>query len=161
MGRRLAEALAAIALTLWVGTLWSVGGLVAPTLFATLEPRLAGTVAAPLFVKTAWVGLACGALFIICHASMQGRRWLRDAALWVVVAMLLAVAAGQFAVQPILESLRVQAAAAGQSVAAAPWHDRFAYWHAVAGLLFVGAGVLGLAAVTLVVRRPAARDQAA
>jgi hypothetical protein len=35
--RRLADALYDVALTLWVGGLWTIGYLVAPTLFAALS----------------------------------------------------------------------------------------------------------------------------
>ena len=42
--RTLGDTLYAVALTLWIGALWTVGYVVAPTLFSTLSDRaLAGT----------------------------------------------------------------------------------------------------------------------
>ncbi len=47
--KSLAEALCAVALTLWIGGLWVIGYLVAPTLFYTLSDRaLAGSLAGKL-----------------------------------------------------------------------------------------------------------------
>ena len=40
--KTLTEAIYAIALTLWIGGLWAVGYLVAPTLFYTLADRALG-----------------------------------------------------------------------------------------------------------------------
>ncbi|MCE2832533.1 MAG: DUF4149 domain-containing protein, partial [Oxalobacteraceae bacterium] len=41
--------------TFWVGSLWTVGYLAAPTLFATLPDRaLAGSIAGSLFRVEAW-----------------------------------------------------------------------------------------------------------
>ena len=58
--RRLADALYNIALTLWVGGLWAIGYLVAPTLFAILggDRPLAGVLAGKLFELIGWIGLA-------------------------------------------------------------------------------------------------------
>ena len=57
--KTLTEAIYAIALTLWIGGLWAVGYLVAPTLFYTLADRaLAGMVAGKLFTLIAYVGTA-------------------------------------------------------------------------------------------------------
>jgi hypothetical protein len=44
--------------TFWVGMLWTVGFVVAPTLFSTLSDRaLAGTIAGGLFHMVAWLSL--------------------------------------------------------------------------------------------------------
>ena len=58
MLRRLSDALYFATLTLWVGGLWAIGYLVAPTLFATLADRqLAAMLAGKLFILIGWVGL--------------------------------------------------------------------------------------------------------
>ena len=45
-----------ILLTLWVGSLWAIGYIAAPTLFATLEDRaLAGTLAGAMFVRARYL----------------------------------------------------------------------------------------------------------
>ena len=51
--------------TFWVGSLWTVGYVVAPLLFATLTDRAqAGTLAGLFFKSEAWISLICGALLL-------------------------------------------------------------------------------------------------
>ncbi len=93
-----------IVLTLWIGSLWTVGLMVAPVLFQQLERSQAGTVAGALFGITAWIGLGCG-LFLLAT------RWYRnafrfDAALILIVIMLLLTAVGEFVLAPLIAGLR-------------------------------------------------------
>lgn len=63
--QRFADALYFIALTLWVGGLWAIGYLVAPTIFSTLTDRqLAGALAGKLFALIGWIGLGCAAYLL-------------------------------------------------------------------------------------------------
>jgi hypothetical protein len=50
--------LLSVAIALWAGSLCTVCGLVAPTLFAVLDRQSAGRAAAALFRIPAWLGLA-------------------------------------------------------------------------------------------------------
>ena len=60
--QRLAEHIYSIAITLWVGALWAIGYLAAPTLFRLLEDRpLAGRLAGEMFTYVAWLGMAAAA----------------------------------------------------------------------------------------------------
>ena len=62
--------------TLWAGSLWTVCGIVAPQLFATLpERRLAGQMAARLFHIETWLGVVAAILLIALFAA---RRRVRD-----------------------------------------------------------------------------------
>jgi hypothetical protein len=54
-----------IVVTLWAGSLWTICGLVAPTLFALLEDRsLAGRLAARFFDLVTLIGVAAGVLLL-------------------------------------------------------------------------------------------------
>ncbi|MES2016126.1 MAG: DUF4149 domain-containing protein, partial [Pseudomonadota bacterium] len=45
-------------ITLWAGSLWTIGYVVAPTLFATLHDRvLAGVIAGSMFTSQAWLSM--------------------------------------------------------------------------------------------------------
>ena len=65
-----------ILLTLWVGSLWAIGYIAAPTLFATLEDRaLAGTLAGAMFEIVAYIGMVCAALLLLSNQLRNpGRR---------------------------------------------------------------------------------------
>ena len=123
-------------MTLWVGSLWVTGFMVAPVLFASLDDRsLAGTLAGELFGITAWLGLACGAVLLLANRLRSaGVGWRA----WVVAAMLALVCIGQFVLTPMIAELRMA------GMAGTP---RFGQLHGLASLLFVVTAVLGLSLV--------------
>ena len=64
--RKLADGLALIAVTIWVGGLWATG-LMAKLSFDTLNNNaLAGMLAGKFFSVMAYVGIAC-AIFLLLH----------------------------------------------------------------------------------------------
>jgi hypothetical protein len=123
-------------LTLWVGSLCAVGSMVAPVLFATLEDRaLAGSIAGKLFTLTALLGLVCGSILLIAMIVRSGRY---DWRAWLVTAMLVLVAGGQFILAPLINNLRMRGLTD---------HADFSMLHGLAGLLFLLTAVLGLVLV--------------
>lgn len=145
------DALQSILLTLWVGGLWAIGFIVAPTLFARLADRtLAGLLAGRLFTLIAWIGIAC-AICLIVHRLLRYRAAaLKQGFFWVVLLMLALSLAGQFGVQPVLEGLRAQALP--REVMESVLRDRFATWHGIASILYVVQSVLGLVLVVMMGR---------
>ena len=58
-----------IVAALWVGSLWAIGYLVAPLLFARLDDRgLAGFLAGEFFTVITWMSLVCGGLLVAVNA---------------------------------------------------------------------------------------------
>lgn len=146
--RKLADALQAVAVTLWVGGLWAVGYLVAPTLFTALSDRaLAGMLAGRMFTWMAYVGLACGTYLVLYRFSRHGAGALRQGTTWLVVLMLALTVAGHFGVQPILASLKLRALP--REVMESVLRDRFTAWHGVASALYLLQSLLGLVLVVL------------
>lgn len=131
-----------ILLTLWVGGMWTVGYLVAPTLFSALDSRaLAGAVAGRLFSHMSLIGLACGGLLLIGAFARDGRGALRGWRTWIVIVMLLVTAAGEFGLAPMMDKLRN---AAGDLTVVTPARARFGMLHGIASSLFLINSVLGL-----------------
>ena len=144
--KRLPDLLAAWALALWVGGLWAVGYLAAPTLFYSLDDRmLAGMLAGKMFGYIAWVGLVCGAWLLIFRLGRLGGAALKQGFFWIVLAMLLLSLAQQFGIQPILQQLKDQAMP--KDVMESLFRDRFAAWHGVSSAVYLIQSLLGLAAV--------------
>lgn len=140
--KSLGAAVYAMALTLWVGGMWTVGCIVAPTLFYTLPDRtLAGAVAGKLFTLIAYVGIGCASYLLIYRVARFGAACFRQAALWIVLTMLILILAGEFWVQPILAGLKDQALP--KQVMESLFRDRFAAWHGVASALYLVESVLG------------------
>lgn len=144
--KRLPDLLAAWALVLWVGGLWAVGYLAAPTLFYSLDDRmLAGMLAGKMFGYIAWVGLVCGAWLLIFRLGRLGGAALKQGFFWIILAMLLLSLAQQFGIQPILQQLKDQAMP--KDVMESLFRDRFAAWHGVSSAVYLIQSLLGLAAV--------------
>lgn len=144
--KRLPDLLAAWALTLWVGGLWAVGYLAAPTLFYSLDDRvLAGMLAGKMFGYIAWVGLACGLWLLAFRIARLGGGALKQAFFWIVLVMLLLSLAQQFGIQPIMQQLKDQAMP--KDVMESLFRDRFTAWHGISSAVYLIQSLLGLAAV--------------
>ena len=144
----LTEAVYAIALTLWIGGMWAIGYIVAPTLFYTLADRtLAGMLAGKLFTLIAYVGIGCAIYLLLFRLVRFGGASFKHAIFWLVLVLLLMTLAGEFGVQPIMASLRNQALPKG--VMESVFRDRFAAWHGVASVLYLIQSVLGIVLVWL------------
>lgn len=127
-------------LTLWVGALWAIGYLAVPTLFALLDDRiLAGVLAGRMFTLVSYLGLVCGTLLLLGTAVRQGRGVLRSVRGWLLLAMLLLVAAGEFGLQPLMAQLKAQGLTEGSAQAA-----QFARLHGLASVLYLINSVCGL-----------------
>lgn len=117
------ERLASLLLTFWAGSLWTICGLVAPTLFRLLEDRrLAGQLAAAFFNALTWIGVAVAV--VLLAMSLAGRLPLLSRALVLTTAGL------PLASRLILGALMDQARAAGDMT-------RFGILHGVAGGCFL------------------------
>ncbi len=126
----------ALLVTLWVGSLWAVGYLAAPTLFATLADRtLAGTIAGSLFRVEAWLSLACGVLLLGLFWADRGFAK-RRSCLWLVLGMLVCLAVGYFGLQPFMAELKATAAANGGVMDEAV-KARFGMLHGVASVIYL------------------------
>lgn len=141
--RRLAEPVLLVVTTLWIGAMWTVGYIVAPTLFSMLSDRmLAGQVAGRLFEIVGWIGIGSAVFVLGFVIARQGWHALRGGLLWVVVAMLLMTLASQFGIQPLMEQMK--AAAWPREVMDSVMRSRFATWHGVSSVLYLVQSVLGL-----------------
>jgi hypothetical protein len=138
MKAKLIPALERILLTLWVGSLWVAGFVVAPLLFAELHDRaLAGSTAGTLFTVTSYIGLAAGSVLLLLNVAV--RKCINWRAL-VLIGMLCLIVIGQFVITPMVADLRMQ------GLTESP---RFGQLHGVASVLFLLTSVLGLVLVAV------------
>ena len=147
---------------LWIGSLVTIGGIVAPTLFATLPDRiLAGTLAGRFFYIESCLSLGLG-LFFAVYWSRWGRPHatptIKPRYLAYLCAAIAALAAVQlWGLQPAIVALREQAAALGGSVAQAPaaLRQQFGLLHGLSTLAYaiqIGLG-MGLVAGLVALKR--------
>ena len=134
--------------TLWAGSLWTVGYLVAPVLFASLPDRsIAGSIAGMFFRAQAWLSLACGLLLLLLvwlDKSLSPKR----TPVILMIAMLACVLVGYFALQPFMAEVRAAAANNG-GVMDEAMRSRFGMLHGIASVIYLLQSVL---AIVLVVK---------
>ncbi len=141
------DKLALIVATLWVGALWAIGYIAAPTLFYALpeDKQMAGMLAGKMFTLVAYIGVG-SAFYLLIHRLVRfGTPALKQGFFWVVLLMLLLTLAGHFGIQPILASLKAQAMPA--DVMQSMFADRFKTWHGVASIAYMIESLLGVVLV--------------
>lgn len=95
-----------ILLTIWIGALWTVGFLVVPTLFGTLEDKqLAGMLAGKMFTAVSYIGLFAGLIILLSEAKIS-RQFKTNKRIWLLALMLLIVIIGEFIIQPQMSGLK-------------------------------------------------------
>lgn len=145
---RFAEHLYSVFISLWVGALWAIGYLAAPTLFRVLGDRaLAGRVAGEMFTYVGWLGIVVAAYLLVFLALRKNGAAFRSSVFWLVFLMLLLTVAGQFGVQPILAQLKADSLP--REVMESALRDRFMVWHGVSSVVYLIQSVLGILLVTL------------
>ena len=131
---------------LWVGSLLTVGYLVAPAVFSTMTDRqAAGMVAGTIFRIEAYLSLIiCIALMVL--ANLLVTRGLNQYRLirWVLLAMLFCSIAAVFVFIPWMNSLRDLALAQGMPVMLSPSADLFGKMHGASSIFFMVQSLLGL-----------------
>lgn len=130
--------------TLWIGSLWTIGYVVAPTLFATLADRaLAGTIAGSLFRVEAWLSLGCAAALLLLCMTPEARTLPKRL---VIVRLILGIAActliGYFGLQPFMAAIRAAAVTGGGM--SAPLKLNFALLHGAASVFYLIQSLLGV-----------------
>ena len=131
-----------LVVTLWAGSLWTIGYLVAPTLFGTLHDRvLAGVIAGSMFTTGAWVSMACGAVTLALLAVSKDVTDQRRKTLYIIVgAMLVCLLLSHFGLRPMMAELKE----AGDKA-------KFGMLHGVSMVLYLVQAIL---AVFLVAKNP-------
>jgi hypothetical protein len=118
--------------TAWVGSLWTIGYLVAPTLFMTLsDTALAGTIAGRLFYVEACFSIICAVLLSACSLYQYKRLS------WLVVGMLFCTLIGYFALHPFMAELR----ASGLTNPETRW--QFGILHSLSSGIYLMQSILG------------------
>ena len=133
-------------LTLWVGSIITVGYLVAPTLFATLSDRqVAGMVAGSLFRLEGTISMVLSVALIV-FANLLVKRGLDryKNIRWYLLAMLLCAAATAFILQPMMNSLREEALSHGFPVMLSPLAAQFGQLHGISSALYLVQSLIGL-----------------
>ena len=140
---------------LWVGSLLTVGYLVAPAIFSTMTDRqAAGMVAGSIFKLEAYLSLiVCIGLMVL--ANLLVNRGLNQFRLirWLLLAMLLCSVAAAFVFIPWMNALRDNALAQGMPVMLSPSATLFGRLHGASSIFFMLQSLLGIFLVWRLTKR--------
>lgn len=150
---RYSDALALLAVTVWVGGLWAIGYMVAPVLFKSLagDRQMAGMVAGNLFSVIAYVGIVCALYLLALRLLRHGKASFRHSVFWVIVSMLLLTLISQFGLQPVMASIKAQALPL--EVMQSAFSSQFKMLHGLSSILYLAQSLLGIVLV-LKIRTP-------
>lgn len=141
------DKLALLVVTFWVGALWAIGGIAAPTLFKVIPTSyLAGQVAGKMFTVVAHVGMVSAAYLLIHRIMRLGLGAFRQSFVWIVIAMLVITLLGHFGIQPVISGIKAQAAIPADMMEGV-FADRFRTWHGIASIAYLLECTLGVALV--------------
>lgn len=144
--KKISRNIAMLAVTAWVGAMWSVGFLAVPVLFQTLPDKmLAGLLAGKMFTLVAYVGMISACYLMMHQLAVSGRVALRLAVFRVAGVMLFLTLVSQFGIQPIMTGLKAQAFPA--DVLQSVYAGRFETLHHAASTLYVIESLLGFVLV--------------
>lgn len=141
-----AQRLFVFILTLWVGSIITVGYIVAPTLFATLtDTQVAGMVAGSLFRIEGTISMVVSVALIV-FANLLVKRGLNRyrQVRWYLLAMLICAAVVAFVLQPMMNALREEALSHGFPVMLSPLAKSFGQLHGVSSTLYFLQSLIGL-----------------
>jgi hypothetical protein len=126
---------------LWAGTLWALGYIAAPAVFAAVPSTVAGDVVAVLLGRLGWVSIGCAVLmFALVRGSADLDAGRRRSLNLLVLAMLACALVMWAGLQPAMAQMRELAGAGG--VRASPYWTQFAVMHGVSQLFHVIESVL-------------------
>ena len=140
----------------WVGSLFTVGYLVVPTIFANLQDRqVAGMIAAAIFQAEAYVSvLVCVALLLMANTLIKRNIGNYRSTRWVILVLLVISAMTCFGFIPYMNALRQEALLLGVPVMASPSASLFGRLHGISSGLFLIQSLLGLWMVWRLTRHP-------
>ena len=137
----LAPRLRVLVAALWAGSLWTIGYIVAPTLFLTLHDNAqAGAIVGSLLAVEAWIAMACAVvLYGLLKVGGLGASDQRSSIL-IICAMLACALVIYLGLQPVMAQLKLDAGAAG--LAGTPQGRTFGMLHGVSQLFYLTESLL-------------------
>lgn len=131
-----------LALTVWVGSMWTSGFIFAPILFSNLERKVAGDIAGQIFQITSYIGITCLLILITTIIFQNKKTFLKIWQYWVLIAALVITLFGEFYLAEAMRDLKVLHP---ELIKASPAYPEFARLHSYSSVLFLINSLLGLA----------------
>lgn len=141
-------------LTLWIGSLWSIGYLAVPMAFANLDTIVAGDYAGKLFFAVNIIGLISASILLVSRLFIFGvfsfHRYWRS---WLILAMLIMSVGFLIFIQPEMASIKLLDWRADPNLT-----ERFNILHKLSESMYMLMSLLGLLLVLTTDKRSEAEQ---
>lgn len=138
--------LAALAITAWVGALWSIGYVAVPILFrAQPDKHLAGMLSGQMLTMVSYIGIVCGIYLLLWRLALSGKTAVREGVFWLAAAMFFITLLLQYGIYPLMADIKLQAGTL--DVMQSPMASRFSMWHGISSILYLLQSLCGVALV--------------
>ena len=128
--------------SLWVGGMWTMF-MVTTVLFNKIPSAyIAGNLASDMFQFLNYFGFGAGLFILFIKFKAVGIGFLKSSVLWVILVMLILIMINYFGIQPIIETIKVEALP--KEVMESVFADRFSTWHGIASIGYLIQCLLGL-----------------
>ncbi|MDO8264090.1 MAG: DUF4149 domain-containing protein [Gallionella sp.] len=151
--KNLAHHIASLAITAWVGGLWSIGYAVTILFRAQPDKQLAGMLSGQMFDVISYTGIVCGAYLLLYRLAISGKDAVREWVFWLVAAMLVITLLLQFGIHPLMAEIKLQANS--PDVMQSAMAPSYKMWHGISSILYLVESLLGAALVIKSLRKPA------
>jgi hypothetical protein len=126
---------------LWAGSLWTIGYVVAPTLFLSLHDNVQAGMTVGFLLRTeAWLSIACAVILYMMVKVSPFEPARKHTLSLVIVGMLACALIIYVGLQPVMAQLREAAGAAG--LKGTPEGRQFGILHGVSQLVYLVESVL-------------------
>ena len=149
--KNLAHHIASLAITAWVGGLWSIGYAVTILFRAQPDKQLAGMLSGHMFAVTSYVGIVCGAYLLLYRLAVSGKAAMREWLFWLVAAMLVITLLLQFGIYPLMAEIKLQAHS--PDVMQSAMAESYKMWHGISSVLYLVECLIGAALVIKPLRK--------
>lgn len=140
--KNLSQHFAALAITLWVGSLFAIGYLAVPVLFyAQPDKQLAGMLSGVMLTKVGYLSIVCGSYLLLQRLGVSGKTALRQIPFWLIAGMLLIALILQCGLQPAMVDLKKH------DISVGAYADQFRMLHGISSVAYLIECLMGFVLV--------------
>lgn len=132
-----------ISITLYLGGIWTIGIVVLPLLFHTLDPITASELTSQILNITAYIGIIALIINLIDVIKNHKFALFKTKKFWYIIVMSSILIVNYFAIFPIVYNLRHKLSIIAHQVIASQ-NNIFDFWHSLSAIFFIINCIIGI-----------------
>ena len=131
-----------LAMTFWVGGTLTIGSIIIPLLFRTLDEITAASLTGQILNINAYLGIVALSLAGLDISLRYKFKAPQLRAFWYIIILLAIIIVNYFAIFPIIAKFKTTLNQVTNVVI--PHHNAFRFWHSISSILFLVSCILGI-----------------